>query len=396
MQDTGDAGLAALLNTYYTKRALERMVPQLHFYESAEKRPLPKGTGKTIDFFRWTNLSRIKSNLTELTAPTQIGLSSARVTATLIQRGSYSMIDELVDLTARSPMVEAQVDLHSEEAAKTVDGYIADVIGFRVADVVKRSSLRVNHGGTLNSTGIGVRIYSGSDDTDSFPMYINKTRITTSATVVGTTKSALSLKAILHGVSILKGRDAQPMADGYYHGFLHPVCEYHLMSGTGWKGWLKYTDPSPVRSYATGIIAGVKFFISSAAPRFALSGDTLATGTAAIHGTIIVGRGAYGVTEIPESGQSQGFRMYVKKSGDQSTADPINQKMTCGRIKFQPHVKNNENSVNLQNGQHRAELQNEEGVETMYVATIVEDIVRTIQECIEHDRNAHAELRMAA
>ena len=330
MQDTGDAGIAALMNTYYTKRALERLVPQLHFYESAEKRPLPAGNGKTIDFYRWTNLSRIKSNLTELTAPTQVGLSSSRLTATLIQRGSYSMIDELVDLTARSPMVESQVDLHSEEAAKTVDGYIADVIGFRVADVAKRSSLRINHGGTLNSTGIGVRIYSGSDDGESFPMFLNKTRLATSSTVVGQSRTGMSYKTVLHGVSFLKSRNARPMGDGYYHGFMHPTTEYQLINSAGFKGWVKYTDPTPARQYSVGIIAGVKFMISSEAPNFALSGDTLATSSGTVHGTIIVGRGAYSITEIPKSGQSRGFRIYIKKSGDQTVSDPVNQKMTVG------------------------------------------------------------------
>jgi len=330
MQDTGDTGLAALMNTYYTKRALERLVPQLHFYESAEKRPLPANTGKTIDFYRWTNLTRIKSNMTELTAPTQVGLSSNRITASLIQRGSYSMIDELVDLTARSPMVEAQVDLHTEEAARTVDGYIVDVIGFRVADVVKRSSLRVNHGGTLNSSAITARIYSGSDDGESFPLLMNKTRLSTSSTVVDQTKSGFSLMMVQHAVQELKKRNAKPMNDGYFHGFMHPTTEYQLMNSTAFKGWVSYTQPEAMRQYSVGIIAGVKFKISTETPNFALSGDTLDSGSGILHGTIIVGRGAYSVSEVPKSGQSRGFKIYVKGSGSAGTADPVDQKQTVG------------------------------------------------------------------
>jgi len=268
--------------------------------------------------------------MTELTVPTQVGLSTARVTAELIQRGAYSMVDELVDLTGRNPYIDYAVDLHAEEAAKTIDGYIQDVISFRVADVAKRSSLRVNHGGTLNSSGIGVRLYSGSDDGESFPIYANKARIATSATVVASTKSGLSYKMILHGVSVLEGKNAKPMNDGYWHGFLHPTSKYQLINSAGFKGWVKYTDASPARQYAIGIIAGVKFMISSETQNFALSGDTLSTGSGTMHGTVICGRGAYGVSEIPQSGQSRGFRMYIKKSGDQTTSDPVSQKMTVG------------------------------------------------------------------
>jgi len=330
MQDTGDAGLAALMNTYYTKKALERLQPMLHFYESAEKAPLPGNTGKIIDFYRWKNLSRIVSNLSELTAPTQVGLSSSRITATLIQRGSYSQIDELVDLTARSPMVENQVDLHTEQAARTVDGYIKDVIGFRVADVLLRSSLRVNHGGTLNSSGIGARLYSGSDDGESFPLLWNKARLATSATVVAQTKSAFSLKMVSHAVSYLKGRNARPMSDGYFHGFLHPTSEYQLISGTAFKTWTAYTQPDAMRQYTIGIVAGVKFMISTETPNFQLSVDNIGETSGIVHGTIIVGKGAYSVSELTNSDQSNGFRIYIKKSGDQTVSDPVSQIQTVG------------------------------------------------------------------
>ena len=136
---------------------------------------------------------------------------------------------------------------------------------------------------------------------------------------------------IIHGISELNKRNAKPMKDGYWHGFMHPTSEYQLINSAGFKGWMKYTQAdSVVRNYNIGIIAGVKFFISSETQNFALSGDTLATGSGSLHGTVIVGRGAYGVTEIPASGQSNGFRMYIKKSGDQTTGDPVNQKMTVG------------------------------------------------------------------
>ena len=85
-----------------------------------------------------------------------------------------------------------------------------------------------------------------------------------------------------------------------------------------------------MRQYSVGIVAGVKFMISTETPNFQLSGDTLSTSSGILHGTIIVGRGAYSVSEIPKSGQSRGFKIYIKKSGDQTVSDPVSQKQTVG------------------------------------------------------------------
>ena len=327
-QKTTDAALSAYFAQYYEKRALETLFPDLRAYQFAEKRPLPRGMGKTVQFFRWVAPAAVTSNMTELTVPAQVYRSTNSLSVTIIQRGSYTMMDELVDLTSISPAIEDYSRLAGMEAARTVDTYIYQKIGFAVYGGATRSALY--KGDTAPATGTAAKIWSGDNLENGFPIYHNKTRISESANVTSIAATAFSVRSVQDAVKTLKNQNVSPMKDGRYVGLIHPEGEFDIMTATAWKSWNQYTSPEMMYRGEIGEISGVRFVMSTDVPNYSLSGDTLSTASGALHGCIIFGRGAYGATEIAASGQRNGFRIYIKRSGEQTTSDPVSQKITVG------------------------------------------------------------------
>ena len=333
-QRTSGAGLSTLIITYYEKVGLERMLPKLRFYNFADKKPLPPQSGKTVQWYRFASQAAVTTNMTELTVPTQVILSATTINATLVQRGAYARVSDLLIMTAIDPLLEDAATLMGEKAAITVDTYIRQQIGFAVADIANRSALT----STCNATGIGVRMYSGRMDLgasndEGFALMHNRVRLATSATVVGMTTSGLTVGQVQHGVMQLRNNNADPFDDGLYVGIIHPVMAYDLMVSSGWKGWQKYTTPETMYKGEIGQVGGVRFVESTNAPKYTLSGDLMTEHgvSGSVYGTIIFGPHAYGVTEISGQGNKQkGYEMFIKELGSAGTADPINQAATVG------------------------------------------------------------------
>lgn len=327
-QKTTDAAIAGLIQTYYEKKGLERLLPKLRFYQFGDKKPLPSHSGKTVQWYRFRTQTAVTTNMTEMTVPTQVYLSSDTITATLIQRGAYAKISDLLAVTALDPILEDAATLMGEKAARTVDTYIRDQVGFIVADIALRSSIAQR--ATLASSGIGVRIYSGTASDEGFPLLHNKVRIATSATVTSLGSTALSVKSILHAVSWLQSNNVDPMGDGYYIGIVHPASKYALMTSTAWKSWHQYATPTNMYKGEIGQIGGVRFVETADAQSFALTGDTLNT-SGTVYGALILGNHAYGVTEIAgKANKQKGYQLFVKQAGSAGTADPVDQQSTVG------------------------------------------------------------------
>ncbi len=333
-QQSGHAALAALIVTYYEKVGLERLMPKLRFYQFADKKPLPPQSGKTIQFFRFRTQTAVTSNMTEMTVPAQVYISADTVAATIIQRGAYAKISDVLAMTAISPILQDAATLMGEKAARTVDTFIRDSLGFMVADHATRSSITANRIAQMASTGITARVWTvdGSQATgDGFPLLQNNTRLAQSGTVVSMTTSALTVKNCQHAAMYLRNRNVDPMDDGLFVGVIHPTVAYDVMSSSGWKGWQQYSSPELMYKGEIGQVGGIRFVESSDAPSYALSGDTLDTGSGTMYGTFVFGKHAYGVTEIAgKANKQKGYSLYIKPAGSAGTADPVDQQSTVG------------------------------------------------------------------
>ena len=75
--------LSAEMKTYYEKRLLDAAEPELVHDQFADKYPIPQGSGKTIEFRKYSALPKSLTALTEGTTPPGSKLNVSAVTATV-------------------------------------------------------------------------------------------------------------------------------------------------------------------------------------------------------------------------------------------------------------------------------------------------------------------------
>lgn len=122
---------SATIMQWYEKKALNRLVQETHLYNLSWKRTLETGRGKTVTWVRFgVQPGSAGSPIVEgsLVAPTNV--SSANVTASLLQYGEVFSASDILNDTSVTPMEEALQDQSTQALSYTVDGVIrAEVMG---------------------------------------------------------------------------------------------------------------------------------------------------------------------------------------------------------------------------------------------------------------------------
>ena len=331
-QQSSHASLTNVVGTWYKKGVLESFEPKTHYYASAPvKAPIPVSGGKTINFDRYKRIDALYSDDTDEFTAQQMYMSGEVVTATLHERDGYVQLSRYATLTARNNLLDNAAKRVGEAARKTLDKLVRNDIGIAVADKQTYSANMFDNlgidGGTLNSSGIAVRLWTRR--ADGFPLYHNKIRLAQSAQVTSFASSGMTVKTMQHAIRVLEGNDVPTLADGNYKAIMHPDVAYQLTTNAGFKGWVSPTSSeemktSPVRR---DIVAGASIMTTTLAQKFPLSGDTLSTASGNLYGTLVFGDEAYGVSEVEGNmGGAKGFQFFLKESGPTTVSDPTNKK----------------------------------------------------------------------
>ena len=90
--------LSPEVKTYYDKLLIVSAQPQLVHDQFAQKRDIPKGGGKTIEFRRFTPLKKQLTPLVEGVTPEGQQLDVSRLEATVEQYGGYVMASDMLEL----------------------------------------------------------------------------------------------------------------------------------------------------------------------------------------------------------------------------------------------------------------------------------------------------------
>lgn len=328
-QKTTDAAVSGLVKTYYDKRLVERLEPKTMLMQFGEKRPIPAGTGKTIEFTGWRNSKPIAANSGELSS-TQIRLSAYTISASLIQRHQYAQFSTLLRQTSIDPNVKGAVDVIADNLAKTVELYLRATVVGAVGTLAKRSSAPT-HSLTVTNTAMnnqGVITGTSAQRTHTFwspyPSLINKARLSSSGATIGTMAgSAISFNAVKHGVSYLKSRDVESFDGGDYVFYGHPWVIDVLMNDPKWATW---NAPQNARQTMfrgeVGRLYGARVVQSNMAFRYVYSAAPLTTASGAFNASFLIGKGAFGVTELDGGKGGRGFEIIIKNPGPGSTNDP--------------------------------------------------------------------------
>jgi N4-gp56 family major capsid protein len=309
---TATADVAGFLPNYYDKVFLERLQPEPIAMQYCVKKPLPGNSGKVAYFPRMVVSSTTPSayKLTEGTVISTEKIDDAQVSATVEQYGNAKALWDLTELTAINGTVEETVREIGDQAKNIIDGRI----------------LQEAYGTSASPTGAG---FSGF----AFDTALATEALAQSAAWGGLNKTTYRMTAATLRAAAMKlrGRNVQPLEDGFYALICHSDSAMILQSDSSWQTAYQYTDPENLRKGIAGTYAGVKVQIDNNI--FTSANGSLG---ATVYNSVLLGRGAMGVTEL-----DGGVKTYTKKSGESDTSNPINQFITFGwKINFVPKILN--------------------------------------------------------
>lgn len=286
---SGQNQLSAEDKTFYERTLLQRLLPQLNFYNDAEKKKLPKNSGTTMNFRKFNSLTAPSSSLTEGVTPDGNNLSITTINAKVAQEGDYVQITDFIQTTGIDPVLTETSELLGEEAALVVDNRIQTAISK------------------------GTNVYFAGN-------------ATTRAGLESATTKNLTGDDIKKIVRKLKNANAKRFADGYYHMVVDPDIAYDLMNDNAWVDVSKYAKPEQMVKGELGKMHGMKFFESTNI-KVVDSSDT-ASSKISVHIAFAYGKGAYSCVNL-ENGAGKP-EIIVKENGSAGTADPLNQRATAG------------------------------------------------------------------
>ena len=360
---TLDAGLSDEMKTYYSMRLINLAEPELIHDQFAQKHPIPKNSGKTIEFRKYDSLPKALVPLTEGVTPAGQKMSMGVITATIKQYGGFIELSDILELTAIDNNLVQATRLLASQAGRTSDTITREVLAGGTNVLFS--------GGKTNRASL-----VGGDTTAENNCY-------------------LTVDDVRRAVRALKVMNAQKI-NGYFAGIIHPDVAYDLMSDPKWVNVKTYSDPDGIYEGEIGKIEGVRFVETTEAKIFhgadlasdsrtlkvsgnvmqstdvGFTGGTVAAGALVgryvvlggsvhqvvsnttekmvldktvtvgdkeviypgeggkngrdVYSTLILGADAYGVTEL----EGGGLQHIVKQLGSSGTADPLNQRATAG------------------------------------------------------------------
>ena len=330
-QTTDKASLSAEMKTFYENTLIDMAEPKLVHDRFADKYPIPKNGGKTIELRKYSSLAKATTPLVEGVTPAGNSLSVTAKTATVNQYGDYIKLSDMLELTAIDNNVVQSTKLLGSQSGRTLDTITREIV----------------------NAGTNVIYAPKSDNTE----VLSRDMLDKSC--------KLSVDTIFRAAAQLESMNADGIDGESYVALIHPYAAYELMKSAEWVDIHKYADPESVFKGEIGSIGNVRFVKSTEAKIFAdescpqfyqltsdanflegkdyykKSGDsyTKATVTAgsavsaneyyekkalAVFSTLVIGAHAYAVTEV----SGGGLQHIVKQLGYGD--DPLNQRASVG------------------------------------------------------------------
>ena len=266
--------LSPEMKIFYDRNLIRLAEPKMIHDQFGQKRPIPGGNGKTIEFRKFEALPHVPDNmiLVEGITPTGQNYGVTAITATVKQYGGYITTTDMLNLTAYDPQMQEIMKLLASQA------------GF-VSDTITRDILQ---------SGTNVA-YANS----------RASRAALTATDV------LKIEDIKKAVRWLRRNNAETI-NGDYVAIVHPDVTYDLMQDDEWIDANHYAGSQRIFEGEIGKMYGVRFIENTQAKIFKPA-------TLPIYGTLVLGANAFGVTSI----NGGGIETIVKQLGSGGTADPL-------------------------------------------------------------------------
>lgn len=306
-----------MMQSWFSKKMLVRLEPQVKLAEFAQRDELPLRTGTTATWNGWRTLGAASTTLAEGVINSLVALSSRRVTATIAGYGRGYKLTDLFQMTAIFDTVNGAMDVLSDSAAKTVER------------ICQTGIYKSSYANNLSTTGILSALMSSlasamcgitgtnnnSNSLFQFPAVFG----TSAGRLSGVNKatggglsSQVSVNALRRVIQKLRLQNARPMADGLFVGYTHPNALHALRRDPTWVNWNQYQNSKETMYRGeAGQIEGIRFVTSTEAPRYAVAAHS-------VNMVFVFGQQAYGLTTL--NGQVE---MLIARGPDKG--DPFNQ-----------------------------------------------------------------------
>ena len=250
---------------------------------------IPRRSGKTVQWFRYTLLGANTTPAPEGTVGNSNTLATTTVSGTVSEYSDFITVSTLLDETAIDPIVQ--------NAAEQL-GYSA---GLSVDTIIK-AAFDGQSGAVLSPATLGT--YATVDD-------------------------------LRRAKALLEGQDIRPKDEKFYYCIMHPYIVYDVKSDNTAGGFIDLTkafymgtrqdnlimEPPNPFDEPVGIVDNVKIWVTT-------NVTTSGTSPNVLYSVYVVGRGAAGAVDLQGSGPSrvedpskQQFRINVIRGGPQ-IADP--------------------------------------------------------------------------
>ena len=273
--------LSPEMKTFYDKNLIRLAEPELVHDQFGQKRPIPGGNGKTIEFRKFNALPSIPADmvLTEGITPDGQNYGVTAITATVTQYGGYITLSDMLNLTAYDNQMQEVMKILGSQAGQVSDKITRDILA---------AGTNVSYaGGKTSRAGL-------------------------------TSSDTLTIEDIKKAVRKLKRVNAKTIS-GNYVAIVHPDVAYDLMNDSEWIDANQYAGSGAIFNGEIGKMYGVRFVETTMAKIWKPS-------SLPIYGTLVLGENAFGVTSI----NNGGIETIVKQLGSSGVADPLNQRSSIG------------------------------------------------------------------
>lgn len=369
VQTTGMTGLSAEMKTFYDMTLIDEAQANLVHDQFGQKRPIPANGGKIIEFRKFAPLAKATTPLTEGVTPDGKQLSVSTVSAAVSQYGDYITQSDMLELTALDNTILESAKLLGRQAGATLDTVVRNVM---------HSGTNVIYAEKVTSSGVTEVKSRAALDSDCaitvelIQRAVAKLRAQNAPTIngkyVGIIHPYVAYDLMRDSEWVDAHKYAQP--ENLYEGEIGELAGVRFVQTTEAKIYAGDDLASDSRTLTvnssagyTGSVTSIKFDggtveTDALAGRYILingvrakvtanTADTLTVescdfGTVAdnaviypgeggrdglaVFGTLILGDGAYGVTEVTGGG----LEIIVKQRGSSGAADPLDQRSSVG------------------------------------------------------------------
>ncbi len=228
--------LSPEMKTYYDRALIRFATPKLVHAQFGQKKPIPQGSGKTIEFRKFSPLPKAMVPLAEGVTPKGNSLNVTTVESTVEQYGDYVTLSDMLTLSAVDSVISETQAVLGDQAGRTLDTVIREKIN---------AGTNVQYGAGKADRNLLVGGLETYEDND----YLN-------------------VAAVKKAVATLKRNNAAPFKDGCYVAIIHPDVANDLTNDPEWKAVKQNVDPEDWYKGAIGKIHGVVFVESTEAKIF--------------------------------------------------------------------------------------------------------------------------------